>query len=163
MAVALYPGTFDPVTNGHVDIATRASRIFDSVIVAVYDTPPKGNIVFSTQERVALFQESVKHLKNVKVVPFTGLVVHFAKSVGAHVMIRGLRAIGDFEYEFEMAMMNKRLAPDVESVYMMSTLEWQFLSASRVKEVVQLGGSIEGLVPEHVVKALRAKLQNTAR
>ncbi|MSP78573.1 MAG: pantetheine-phosphate adenylyltransferase [Dehalococcoidia bacterium] len=159
MVTALYPGTFDPVTNGHVDITSRAAKLFEQIIVAVYDTPPKSNIVFSTQERVDLFQESVKHLKNVKVQPFKGLVVHAARAVGAHVMLRGLRANPDFEYEFEMAMMNKRLAPDIESVYLMSSLESQFISASRVKEVVQLGGDVTNLVPDHVVQMLRARLQ----
>lgn len=162
MVIALYPGTFDPVTNGHVDVVQRAARFFEQVVVAVYDTPSKS-VLFSTAERVELFRQTTQDLRNVRVVPFKGLVVRFAAEVGARVMVRGLRAGQDFEYEFDMALMNKRMAPDIESLYMMSSLEWQFLSASRVKEVVQLGGDVTGLVPEHVARALRAKLLQTGR
>ncbi|MBI2936253.1 MAG: pantetheine-phosphate adenylyltransferase [Chloroflexi bacterium] len=161
MVIALYPGTFDPVTFGHLDIVSRALSVFDRVVVAVYDTPSKA-LMFSTKERVRLFRETVNHLSNVEVKPFNGLMVFFAREVGAKAVVRGLRAGADFEYEFEMAMMNKRLAPDVESLYMMSSLEWQFLSSSRVKEVITLGGDVKGLVPEHVEQALRAKLPNPA-
>lgn len=158
MVTALYPGSFDPVTNGHVDIVQRAAKVFDQVIVAVYDLPPK-NLTFDTEERVALFREAVKDVKNARIVQFNGLVVKFAERVGAKVMIRGLRAGQDFEYEFDMALMNKHMAPNLESMYMMSSLAFQFLSASRVKEIVQLGGDVTGFVPENVARALRAKFQ----
>lgn len=162
MVTALYPGTFDPVTNGHVDIVKRASQVFDQLVVAVYDLPLK-NLTFSTEERVELFREAVKNVRNARVVPFSGLVVQFAAQVGAKVMIRGLRAGRDFEDEFDMALMNKHMAPDIESIYMMSSLAFQFLSASRVKEIVQLGGDVTSFVPENVVRALKARLQQTAR
>lgn len=161
MVRALYPGTFDPVTNGHLDIVERAARLFETVCVAVVDTPPK-QLYFTTAERVVLFQEAVRDLKNVEVLSFTGLMVHFARQVGAGVVVRGLRAGNDFDYEFEMALMNKRLTPEVESVYMMSSLEWQFTSSSRVKEVVQLGGNVDGLVPPNANKALNTKLRGLA-
>lgn len=162
MVTALYPGTFDPVTNGHVDIVRRASQVFDQLVVAVYDLPLK-NLTFNTEERVELFRDAVKGIRNARVVPFGGLVVQFAAQMGAKVMIRGLRAGRDFEDEFDMALMNKHMAPDIESIYMMSSLAFQFLSASRVKEIVQLGGDVTSFVPENVVRALKAKLQQTAR
>lgn len=162
MVTALYPGTFDPVTNGHVDIVKRASQVFDQLVVAVYDLPLK-NLTFNTEERVELFREAVKDIRNARVVPFSGLVVQFAAKMGAKVMIRGLRAGRDFEDEFDMALMNKHMAPDIESIYMMSSLAFQFLSASRVKEIVQLGGDVTSFVPENVVRALKAKLQQPAR
>jgi len=157
MVKALYPGTFDPLTNGHLDIIVRAARLFDEVIVAVYDTPPKP-LLFSTEERVGMIRQAVAEMPKVRVIPFQGLVVDCARRVGASVLIRGLRAVSDFEYEFEMAMVNKKLAPEVEAVYLMSSLEWQFLSASRVKEVAALGGDVRTLVPPHVEKALRERL-----
>ena len=153
MARAMYPGSFDPVTNGHLDIIYRASRLFEELVVAVYDAPPK-RLLFTTEERVALIREAVQGLPNVQVVPYRGLTVEFARSIGATVLVRGLRAGSDFENEFEMALMNKKLAPEIESVFLMSSLEWQFLSASRVKEIVLLGGDITSLVPPHVARAL---------
>lgn len=161
MVKAMYPGTFDPPTNGHVDVAVRSSRIFDRVTVAVYDAPPK-TLLFSTQERVELFRRSLEHLPAVEVMPFHGLAVQAAHQWNAQVLIRGLRAGGDFDNEFEMALMNKKLAPDVEAVYLMTNLEWQFLSSTRVKEVAQLGGDVTGLVPPHVAVALYAKLRGSA-
>ncbi|GBD10803.1 Phosphopantetheine adenylyltransferase [bacterium HR23] len=157
MVKALYPGTFDPVTNGNLDIITRAVRLFDEVIVAVYDTPPK-TLLFSTEERVRMMQEAVAEMPKVRVVSFRGLVVDCARRLGTPVLVRGLRAGSDFEYEFEMALMNKKLAPEVEAIYLMSSLEWQFLSATRVKEVASLGGDISSLVPPHVERALRERL-----
>ena len=158
MTRAMYPGSFDPVTYGHLDIVARASRLFGELVVAVYDAPPK-RLLFTTEERVALFREAVRDLPNVQVVPYRGLTVEFARSVGATVLVRGLRAGSDFENEFEMALMNKKLAPDVESVFLMSSLEWQFLSASRVKEIALLGGDISHLVPPHVARALVERAQ----
>ncbi|MBI4337323.1 MAG: pantetheine-phosphate adenylyltransferase [Chloroflexi bacterium] len=157
MVVAVYPGTFDPVTNGHVDVAERASRIFEQVVVGIYEAPPKS-LLFSTEERVALCAEALKHLRNVHVRPFRGLVVDFARAAGAQALLRGLRAGSDFEYEFEMAMMNKKLAPEVEAVFLMSSLEWQFLSSSRVKEVCALGANITNMVPPHVSAKLKERL-----
>lgn len=153
MARAIYPGSFDPVTNGHLDIIDRASRLFEELVVAVYDAPPKS-LFFTTEERVALLREAVQHLSNVEVMAYRGLTVDFARSIGATVLVRGLRAGSDFENEFEMALMNKKLAPEVESVFLMSSLEWQFLSASRVKELALLGADITPLVPPHVARAL---------
>lgn len=157
MVIALYPGSFDPVTNGHLDIISRAASLFERVIVAVYDAPPKA-VMFTTQERVELLKEAVRDIPNVEVMSYSGLTVDLARRLGARLVIRGLRALSDFEREFEMALMNKKLAPEVESVFMMSNLEWQFLAASRVKEVAQLGGDITNLVPPHVAQALRAKV-----
>ena len=155
---AVYPGSFDPVTNGHIDIVHRASRIFDGVIVAVYEAPPK-NVLFTAQERVALFRGAVNTLDNVEVTTFNGLSVDVAREAGAGLIIRGLRAGSDFENEFEMFLMNKNLAADVEAVYMMSNLQWQFLSSARVKEIAQLGADVRDLVPPHVAAALATKLR----
>lgn len=157
MVRALYPGTFDPVTMGHVDIAARASVLFEKVIVAVYDTPSKEPL-FSAEERTAMTRKAVEHIPNVEVHQYHGLTVEFARQMGAKVVIRGLRTGSDFEREFEMAFMNKKLAPDIESLYMMSSLEYQFVSSSVLKEVLQLGADITELVPPHVLKALQEKL-----
>ena len=158
MTVALYPGTFDPVTNGHVDIARRASSLFERLIVAVYDAPPK-RLLFDTEERVDLFKEAIADIPNSEVVPYSGLTVRYAKEHGAAVIVRGLRASSDFEYEFEMAMMNRKIEEDIDVVCMMTRLEYQFLSASLLKEVCQLGGPVSGLVPRHVEEALVRKLR----
>ena len=155
---AVYPGSFDPVTNGHLDIVHRASKIFDGVIVAVYEAPPK-NVLFTAEERVALFREAVNTFNNVEVMTFHGLTVDVAREAGAGLIIRGLRAGSDFENEFEMFLMNKNLAADVEAVYMMSNLQWQFLSSARVKEIAQLGADVRDLVPPHVAAALATKLR----
>lgn len=158
MTIALYPGSFDPVTNGHVDIATRAASLFDQLIVGVYDAPPK-KLLFDTKDRVLLFAESVKRIPNIKVLPYKGLTAHYAREIGAQVMVRGLRASSDFEFEFEMAMMNHKLVPEIEVVSLMTRLEYQFLSSSLLKEVCTLGGDIHNLVPHHVETALKAKLK----
>lgn len=156
MTIAIYPGSFDPITHGHLDIIKRASSLFDELIIAVYDRPEK-QLLFSTQERVEMAQQIVAHLGNVQVQSYSGLTVDFAKKVGAQVMVRGLRMSSDFEREFEMAMMNKKLAPDLELVSFMASLQYQFLSASLLKEVAQLGGCLENMVPDHVAAALRDK------
>ncbi len=158
MVKAIYPGSFDPPTKGHVDIVTRACALFEKITMGVYDAPPK-DILFSTRERVELLQEAVSHLPNVEVRPFSGLVVHLAHQVGAKVVVRGLRPGYDFDYEFEMALMNRKLDPDIEIVVLMSALEYQFISSSRIKEVAQLGGNVEDFVPKNVLPALKAKLQ----
>ncbi len=158
MVSAIYPGSFDPMTNGHLDIAVRADKLFDRVTVSVYDSDPQRTL-FSTQERVDMFRDAVKDLPNVQVEPFSGLVVDFAQSLGAKVIVRGLRVGYDFEYEFEMALMNRTLAPDVELVCLMSSLEYQFVHSSRMREVAQLGGNISGLVPPLVLQALKEKFR----
>ena len=159
MTIAIYPGTFDPITNGHLDIATRASRIFKKVIIGVYDIPNK-RLLFTTEERVELVRQAIVGLPNVEVEAFPDLTIDFAKRVGAKVMVRGLRMSADFEREFEMALMNKKLAPELELVCLMSRLEYQFLSSSLLKEAASLGGNIDDLVPKHVAEALKEKVQN---
>lgn len=158
MTIAIYPGSFDPITNGHLDIATRASKLFDELIICVYDVPQK-HLMFSTQERVNLVKKAVANLPNVKVVPYNGLTVDFARQMKAKVIVRGLRMSSDFEREFEMALMNKKLAPDIELVCMMTSLDYQFLSSSLLKEACELGGNINSLVPKHVAAALKRKFQ----
>lgn len=159
MTIAIYPGTFDPITNGHLDIATRAAKVFEKLIIGVYDTPNK-HLLFTTDERVELTRQAVRELPNVEVVSFTGLTADFATKIGMKVMVRGLRASADFEREFELAMMNRKLAPGLELVCLMAKLEYQFLSSSLLKEVASLGGNIDDLVPEHVAEALKKKAQS---
>ena len=157
MTVALYPGSFDPVTNGHVDIARRAASLFEKLIVGVYDAPPK-NLLFATEERLKFFQDAVADIPNIVVQPYKGLTVQTAVEVGARVLVRGLRASSDFEFEFELAMMNRHLSPEIEVVCLMTRLDYLFLSSSLLKEAVSLGGDISHLVPDQVEQALRKKL-----
>ena len=157
MAKAFYPGSFDPAHNGHIDVAKRASRLFDQVVVGVYQAPPKV-LMFDTEERVELFQESLKGIDNVEVVEFTGLAPTVAREVGAEVILRGLRAGFDFAQEFEMALMWRNLAPDIDVVCMMTALEHQFIYSSRIKEVARLGANIDNLVPPHIAAALKERL-----
>ena len=159
MTIAIYPGTFDPITNGHLDIAARAAKIFEKLIIGVYDIPNK-HLLFTTEERVEIIRQAIVDLPNVEVETFSGLTVDFAKKVGAKAIVRGLRATADFEREFEMAMLNKKLAPELELVCLMTRLEYQFLSSSLLKEAASLGGNIEGLVPQHVAEALKEKVQS---
>lgn len=156
MVTALYPGSFDPVTVGHVDVATRAANLFEKLVVAVYETPSK-NLLFDTEERVALMTDACKHLPNVEVRKFTGLVVRCAKDIGAGVIVRGLRSGSDFEYEFDMAFMNRRLEPDVDLVCFMTSQDYMFVSASLLKEVAKLGGDITEMVPPNVAQAVYSK------
>ena len=156
MVTALYPGSFDPVTMGHVDITTRAAALFDKLVVAIYATPSK-NLMFDVDERVELFRDAVQHLPNVEVIPFEGLVVRLAKDLGAEVIVRGLRSGSDFEYEFDMAFMNRRLTPDVDMAFFMTSQEHMFLSSSLLKEVARLGGDITGMVPPLVAKLVSKK------
>ena len=158
MVTALYPGTFDPVTMGHLNVAQRAARLFDSLIVAVYDTPSKS-LLFNTEERVGLMREAVAEMSNVTVRPFNGLVVNTARDAGAAAIIRGLRSGPDFEYESQMFFMNRRLEPEVDMVSLMSDQEHMFISSSLLKEVAQLGGDISDMVPDHVARALAEKYQ----
>jgi pantetheine-phosphate adenylyltransferase len=156
MVTAIYPGTFDPVTLGHVDIAARASVLFERIIVAVYSNPSKS-LLFTTDERVQMFQEAVKHLPNIEVREFNGLVVRFAQEVSAAVIVRGLRSGSDFEYEFEMAFMNRRLAPKVDMISFMTSQDYMFISSSLLKEVALLSGDVTEMVPPHVAKAVYSK------
>ena len=156
MTTAIYPGSFDPITNGHIDIATRAARLFDKIIIAIFETPSKG-LTFSIEERVDLARRAVANLSNIEVQSYSGLTVDFAKQVKAMVMVRGLRMSADFEREFEMAMMNKKLYPELELVCFMTSQEYQFLSSSLMKEAASLGGNINGFVPKNVAEALRKK------
>jgi pantetheine-phosphate adenylyltransferase len=157
LTVAIYPGSFDPVTNGHIDIATRAAQLFEKLIIGVYDTPNK-HLLFTTKERVELLRQAISHLPNVEIESYNGLTTEFARRVRARVMVRGLRMTADFQREFDMAMMNKRLFPELELVCLMATLEYQFLSSSLLKEAAGMGGKIDNLVPRHVATALRKKV-----
>jgi pantetheine-phosphate adenylyltransferase len=153
MRTAIYPGSFDPLTNGHVDVVERAARLFDSVVVAVARNSAKTPL-FSVDERVEQLGAALAHCANVRVTAFEGLLVAFAERTGATALIRGLRAVSDFEYEFQMALMNRRLAPDIETVFLMTDADKSFVSSSMVKEVARLGGDIRGLVPEVVEAAM---------
>jgi pantetheine-phosphate adenylyltransferase len=159
LTTALYPGSFDPVTNGHLDIARRASTLFDKVVIAVYVIPDNKRLLFSTEERLNLIRNAVTDIPNISVMSYAGLTVEVARDINAKVMIRGLRMNSDFEREFEMALMNKKLAPDVELITLMSSLEHQFLSSSLLKEVVKLGGDPNSFVPSEVGKALIERLR----
>jgi len=156
--IAAYPGTFDPITNGHLDIALRAARLFDRLVIGVYDIPDK-RILFSTEERVDLVRQAIAGHADIEVTAFNGMTVDFARKVGAVSLVRGLRMGADFEREFEMALMNKKQCPDLELICLMSSLQYQFLSSSLLKEVAGLGGDIDSLVPAHVAEALREKLR----
>ena len=160
MTKAIYPGSFDPITNGHIDIATRASKLFDEVIIGIFATPDKKNLTFSVDERVELAERAVAHLSNVTVKSYDGLTTEFARNVNANVMVRGLRIRDDFEREFDFAIMNKRLFPELELVCFMASQDYQFLSSSLMKEVTSLGGNIYNLVPEHVAEALKKRRPN---
>lgn len=156
MVAAVYPGRFDPVTLGHVDIAQRAATLFDRVVVAVYDLPPSG-CLFTTEQRVAFFADAVKHIEHVEVKSFTGLIVDFAREEAAKALVRGIRAVTDFEAEFDMALMNSKMAPEIESVYLMASLEHLFVSGHRIREVASMGYDVGELVPPRVAAALREK------
>ena len=155
MTNAVYPGSFDPVTNGHLDIVTRASRLFDMVIMAVYDGPSKKNRLFSTADRIALLSEATRDIPRVKVDTFANLTVDYARSVGASVIVRGLRATSDFENEFQMAQIYQTQAPEIDVVLFMAGHQYTFFSSSMVKEIASLGGDVSWLVPPHVVPALK--------
>jgi len=157
MVTAVYPGSFDPITNGHLDIVTRACALFDKLIVGIYDRPDK-QMLFSVEERVALAKESMANFHNVHVKSYSGLTVDFIRKEGGRAMIRGLRMNSDFEAEFEIAAMNKKLAPEIELVCLMASSEYQCLSSKLIKEVASLGGSLKGLVPKHVAVALNNRL-----
>ncbi|HZL52687.1 MAG TPA: pantetheine-phosphate adenylyltransferase [Terracidiphilus sp.] len=156
---ALYPGTFDPPTNGHVDLITRGSKLFDHLTVAVLVNPVK-NPLFSVEERVEMLKEVTGSIENVSIATFNGLMVEFARQQGVSAVLRGIRAISDYEYEFQMALMNRRLAPEVETVFLQPAGRYSFISSRMLKEVFSLGGDVTGLVPPNVLKRLRARINN---
>jgi len=158
MTVAVYPGTFDPVHYGHIDIATRASAMFERLVVGVYDRPMK-DLLFSTEERVALAGRALGHLPNVTVVSYSGLTVAFTRQQGASVMVRGLRVTYDFELEYQMALTNKSLASEVETVLLVTGLQYAFVSSSIVKEVALAGGCVDKMVPDFVQASMEEKLR----
>ncbi|ELQ6242954.1 pantetheine-phosphate adenylyltransferase [Cronobacter sakazakii] len=155
---AIYPGTFDPITNGHLDIITRAASMFDELILAVAASPHKKTM-FSLDERVALAQQAAAHLQNVSVTGFSDLMASFAQTQQANVLVRGLRTAGDFEYEMQLAHMNRHLMPTLESVFLMPSKEWSFISSSLVKEVARHQGDVSHFLPAHVHQALLEKLR----
>ena len=154
---AIYPGTFDPLTLGHVDIIARGSALFDKIVVAVLRNVEKSPL-FSVEDRVEMIQEAFADSKNVETDAFSGLLVDYARAKKATAIVRGIRAISDFEYEFQMALMNRRLAPSIETVFMMPAEEYSYVSSRLVKEVAELGGSVKGLVPAGVERRLQQKL-----
>jgi pantetheine-phosphate adenylyltransferase len=153
--VAIYPGSFDPVTNGHIDIIERGLKLFDKVIVSILYNPNK-EYLFSLEERLEMLRDCTKNYKNIEIDSFDGLLVDYAASRKAHAILRGLRALSDFEYEFQMALMNRRLNRDVQTVFLMTGFRWIYTSSSIIKEAVQFGGNIEGMVPPLVKKKLKA-------
>jgi pantetheine-phosphate adenylyltransferase len=159
---AIYPGSFDPITNGHVDIIERGLEVFDEITIAVLENPKKAPL-FSTKERVAMIREIFGGRSRVAVRSFHGLLVDFARASGTRVIIRGLRAISDFEYELQMALMNRNLAADIETFFMMPNVKYSFLSSNLVKEVIALGGAVDGLVPAPVARRLRDKIRRTKK
>ena len=158
MKTGIYPGTFDPITNGHLDLVRRGLHIFEEIIIAVAPSPKKQPL-FSLEDRLKLIRAAVKTYENVRVEAFNGLIVEYAKSRGGVAIIRGLRAVSDFEYELQMALMNRRLDMSVETVFMMPSEEYSFLTSTIVKEAASFGGSVRGLVPEAVETALRDKFR----
>lgn len=160
MTVAVYPGTFDPLTCGHMDIIERTAPLVDKLIVGIYENPGKRPL-FPLEERVRLVDDAISGLPNVRVEAFKGLTVDFIRQAGGQVMIRGLRANSDFEREFEMALMNRKLAPEIELLCLMTSSQYQFLSSSLIKEVAKLGGCLDGMVPDHVARALREKFSSS--
>ena len=159
MKRALTPGTFDPITSGHLDVIARASQLVDEVVVAVADSQKKGPL-FTLEERVELVRQATAHLSNVRVEPFKGLLVDFAKELEATVVVKGLRAITDFEYEFQMTAMNYQLSPQLETLFIMSPPQYMYLSSSIVREISKMGGDIQQFVPPCVYEALKKKYAN---
>ena len=155
--IFVYPGSFDPITNGHLDIITRASKLCDKLIVAVGSNESKKP-AFSVEERIELIESALNGSKNISVTSFTGLLADFVKKVGSKTVIKGLRAMSDFEYEFQMALLNKNLEPDIETLFMMTNVRYSYLSSSAVKEIARNGGNIDGLVPDCIKDRIISKL-----
>ncbi len=160
--IAIYPGSFDPVTNGHMDIVRRGAALFDQIIVTILHNPKKQSL-FTLEERMEMLRESMKDVPGITFDTFGGLLVDFAKQRGAHAILRGMRAVSDFEYEFQLALMNRKLNRDVETVFMMTGLRWIFTSSSIIKEAAQFGGDITDMVPPIVNKKLKEKLGTAFR
>ena len=158
LKIAVYPGSFDPITCGHLDIIKRSSKLFDKVIVAVLNNSQKKPM-FSVRERVEFIEKCTKDIPNCEVMSFGGLLVDFVHKVGAQNVIRGLRAISDFEYEFQMALLNKKLAPDIETVVMVTNLNCLYISSSVVKEICHFGGNSDGLIPDEIIKDIKDKIE----
>ncbi len=158
MNIAVYPGSFDPITNGHLDIITRGAKIYDKLIVAVLVNVDK-KCLFNIEERVELIKRVTKNLKNVEVLSFEGLLVDFARMHNSKVILKGLRTVSDFEYEFQMALMNSKLDPDIETVFMMTSSAYSYVSSSSVKQVAKFSGNIKGLVPEELILEVKDKFR----
>lgn len=154
--IAIYPGSFDPITNGHVDIIKRAARMFDEIIVLIAFNPNKSYL-FSVEERMEMIREIFKDTKEIRVDCYSGLLVDYMKMSGANIILRGMRALSDFEYEFQMALMNRRQTKNIETVFLMSGFKWFYTSSKLIKEVASLGGSVKGLVPDNVHQKLMDK------
>ena len=152
--IAIYPGSFDPVTNGHLDIVERGLKIFDNIIVAILHNPAKDSL-FTVEERMDMLQQSMKNISNIEFDTFSGLLVDYAVKRKAHAILRGMRAVSDFEYEFQMALMNRRLQREIQTVFLMTGLRWIFTSSSIIKEAAQFGGDIEDMVPAIVNRKLK--------
>lgn len=163
MRLAVYPGSFDPITNGHMDVALRAAKLFDRLVVSIYSGSTKPNALFDPEERIELAKHAFAecddpHAQKITVESFSGLAVEYAKSIGAGTIVRGLRAVSDFEYEFKYAHMNNHLAPDVEVVCLMTSSKHSFISSSFIREVASLGGAVDGLVPPNVARAVHRRV-----
>jgi pantetheine-phosphate adenylyltransferase len=160
MTLALYPASFDPITYGHIDIAERAAKLFDNIVVGVFQKPLK-NLLFSPAERLEMTQKALAHIENLQIAPYNGLTASFAKTIGAGVIVRGLRAVSDFEWEMQLALANQSIAPNIDTVCLMTGQKFSFISSSMVKEIALNGGSVDHLVPEHVVKALERQYRQS--
>ena len=159
--IAIYPGSFDPVTNGHIDIAQRGLRLFDKIIVAILSNPVK-NFLFTVEERIEMLESSFEEYPNIKVEKFDGLLVDYAARKDSTAILRGMRAVSDFEYEFQLALMNRKLNREVQTVFLMTSLRWIFTSSSIIKEAAQFGGDIKGMVPPIVNEKLKKKFKRTS-
>ena len=157
--IAVYPGSFDPITNGHIDLLSRGLRIFDEIIVLIAYNPNKATHLFSVEDRLDMIREVVKQYDNVRVDSYPGLLVDYVRNAGASVILRGLRALSDFEYEFQLALINRRLNRDIETVFLMTGYKWFFTSSQIIKEAASFGGSVTGLVPDIVDQRLKEKFR----